>query len=60
MFMHSTSEDDLSFFFLNRSSSFRWKIELGGQIGGFEEILAVNSSPAFPDTIQTRDTKNVC
>ena len=48
-----------AFFFLFKNI-FRWKIELGGQIGGLEEILAVNSSPAFPDTIQTHDTKNVC
>ena len=60
MFMHSTSADDLSFFFFFKNS-FRWKIELGGQIGGLEEeILAFNSSPAFPDTIQTHYTKNVC
>ena len=30
MFMHSTSADDLSFFFfLIRSSSFRWKDRVG-------------------------------
>ena len=48
------------FFFLVGVAVLDGKTELGGQIGGFEEILAVTSSPAFPDTIQTRDTKNVC
>ena len=61
MYMHSTSADNLSlFFFLIGATVLDGKIELGGQIGGFEEILAVTSSPAFPDTIQTRDTENVC
>lgn len=33
---------------------------VGGQRGGSEKILAATFSPAFPDTIQPQDTKNVC
>lgn len=32
----------------------------GAVLGGFGEILAATSSPAFLSTIQPRDTGNVC